>query len=138
MLTGLWTIGIKVPDLEKELAFHRQLGNQVVLDETIEFNGESFRIPLVKMGDKDLHLAERMVYERLLGKSLPFGIAHVVYVSNEFERDVNTAVAGGAVLLMDIATVSAGFGERKVAFMRAPGGWIVEFIEISRNLVPEV
>jgi hypothetical protein len=138
MLTGLWTIGIKVPDLEKELAFHWALGNQLVLDETIEFNGESFRIPLVKMGDKYLHLAEKMVYERVLGKALPYGIAHVVYVSNEFEKDVNTALTGGAVLLTDVATVSAKFGERKVAFMRAPGGWIVEFIEIIRNLVPKV
>ena len=138
MLTGLWTIGIKVPDLEKELAFHQALGNPVVLDETIEFNGESFRIPLVKMGDKYLHLAEKMVYERLLSKAIPFGIAHVVYVSNEFEKDVNTALVGGAVLLTDIATVSAKFGERKVAFMRPPGGWIVEFIEIIRSLVPEV
>ena len=138
MLTGLWTIGIKVPDLEKELAFHRHLGNQIVLDDTIEFNGESFRLPLVKMGDKYLHLAEKMVYERLLSEPLPFGIAHIVYVSNEFERDVNTALASGAVLVTDIATVSASFGDRKVAFMRAPGGWILEFIEIVSNLVPEV
>ena len=138
MLTGLWTIGIKVSDLEKELEFHRQLGNEVVLDETIEFGGESFRLPLVRMGDKYLHLAERMVYEHLLDRSLPVGIAHAVYISNDFDRDVKTALAGGAVLLTGIATVSARFGERRVAFMRAPGGWIVEFIEIIRNLVPEV
>ncbi len=138
MLTGLWTIGIKVRDLEKELEFHRRLGNKVVLDETVEFAGQSFRLPLVKMGDKYIHLAERMVYEHLLDQPLPLGIAHAVYISNDFDRDVDTALASGAVLLTDIATVSAKFGERRVAFMRAPGGWIVEFIEIIRNLVPEV
>ena len=138
MLTGLWTIGIKVRDLEKELEFHRQLGNEVVLDETVEFAGQSFRLPLVKMGDKYVHLAERMVYEQLLDQPLPIGIAHAVYISNDFDRDVDTALASGALLLTDIVTVSARFGERRVAFMRAPGGWIVEFIEIIRNLVPEV
>jgi hypothetical protein len=138
MLTGLWTIGVKVTDLEKELEFHRQLGNEIVLDETIEFGGRSFRLPLVRMGDKYLHLAERMVYEHLLDQPLPVGIAHAVYMSNDFDKDVKTALAGGAVLLTEVATISAKFGDRRVAFMRAPGGWIVEFIQIIRNLVPEV
>jgi hypothetical protein len=138
MLTGLWTIGVKVTDLEKELEFHRRLGNEIVLDETIEFGGRSFRLPLVRMGDKYLHLAERMVYEHLLDQPLPVGIAHAVYMSNDFDKDVKTALAGGAVLLTEVATISANFGDRRVAFMRAPGGWIVEFIQIIRNLVPEV
>ena len=138
MLTGLWTIGIKVPDLERELAFHRQLGNEIILDEILELGGESYRLPLVKMGDKYLHLAEKMVYERVLGESLPFGISHLVYISNSFERDVDAFLASGSISLQDTAVVSAGFGERKVAFLRAPSGWIFEIIEIISNRVPEV
>ena len=61
MVTRLWTIGIKVPDLETELAFHRKMGNPVVLDETLEVDGEGFRVPLIRMGDKYIHLAEKMV-----------------------------------------------------------------------------
>ena len=138
MLTGLWTIGIKVPNLERELAFHRQMGNEIVLDETIEFDGEPFRLPLVKMGDKYLHLAEKMVYEGLLSEDLPFGMTHLVYISDNFEADVAKAIDSGAIVLRDVATVSAGFGERRVAFMQAPGGWIFEIIEIQKNFVPEV
>jgi catechol 2,3-dioxygenase-like lactoylglutathione lyase family enzyme len=138
MLTGLWTIGIKVPDLERELAFHRSLGNSIVLDETLELEGERYRIPLVRMGDKYVHLAEKMVYERLLGQALPFGIAHVVYRSDSFDEDVKRALASDANLIGDVTTVSAGFGERRVAFFRAPSGWIFEIIEILKNLVPEV
>ena len=41
MLTGIWTIGIKVPNLEREIEFHQQFGNELILDETIEFEGES-------------------------------------------------------------------------------------------------
>ena len=86
MLTGLWTIGIKVPSLKRELEFHRQMGNEIVLDETLEFDGERFRLPQVKMGDKYLHVAEKMVYEDVLGESLPFGMTHLVYISDILMR----------------------------------------------------
>jgi len=138
MLTRLWTIGVKVPDLEMELAFHRQIGNSLVLDETLEVGGERFRVPLIRMGDKYMHLAERMVYERLLDKALPCGITHLVYRSNSFEEDVRIAREAGSTLIGDIATISAGFGDRRVAFFRAPGGWIFEIIQVLEDRVPEV
>ena len=93
---------------------------------------------IVRMGDKHLHLAEKMVYERLLQQPLQFGIVHVVYRSDSFDEDVKKALASDATLISDVATVSAGFGERRVAFFRAPSGWIFEIIEILKNLVPEV
>jgi hypothetical protein len=138
MLTRLWTIGVKVPDLDKELAFHRQIGNTLVLDETIRLDGESFRVPLIRMGDKYMHVAEKMVYEKLLDQPLPFGITHVVYRSDSFEKDVQMLLNAGATLIREVATVSAGFGERRVAFFHAPGRWIFEIIEVLRDLVPEV
>ncbi len=138
MLTGLWTIGVKVPDLERELAFHRQMGNSIILDEVLIIDGEPYRIPLVKMGDKYLHLAEKMVYEALLGTELPYGPTHLVYKTDNFKQDVATALSSGATEIRPIAEVSAGFGERRVAFFRAPSGWIFEIIEITKNLVPEV
>jgi hypothetical protein len=138
MLTRLWTIGVKVPDLERELEFHRRIGSTLVLDETIQLDGESFRVPLIRMGDKYMHLAEKMVYEKLLDQPLPYGIAHVVYRSDSFDQDVQTALQAGAALIREVATVSAGFGERRVAFFHAPGRWIFEIIEVLRDLVPEV
>jgi hypothetical protein len=139
MLTGLWCVGIKVGDLERELAFHRQMGHEIVLDETYEFNGETFRVPLVKMGDKYLSLTEKLIYERTLGEARPVGSTHMVYISSSFEADVAKALASGAVALSEVGgTISAGFGERRVAFLRAPGGWIFEIIQVIRNLVPEV
>ena len=54
MLTGLWTIGIKVPSLERELAFHRQMGNEIVLDEILELDGESFR-PTPDQDGRQIH-----------------------------------------------------------------------------------
>jgi hypothetical protein len=138
MLTGLWTIGVKVNNLERELEFHRVMGNEIVLDEMIEFQGESYRVPLVKMGDKYLHVMEKMVYEKTLGETRPVGSTHLVYMSNDFDNDVGRAREAGAVDLAPVSYVTAGFGERRVAFLRAPGGWIFEIIDVIRHFVPEV
>jgi hypothetical protein len=138
MLQGLWTIGIKVPDLERELSFHRAAGNEIVLDETLIFDGEEYRIPLVKMGDKYLHLAEKMVYERQFGLELPYGPTHLVYLSDSLNQDVKRFLQAGATTIREPVEVSAGFGERKVAFLRSPSGWIFEVAKIYRHGVPEV
>jgi len=138
MLQGLWTIGIKVPDLEWELSFHRGVGNPVVLDEILTIDGEEYRIPLVKMGDKYLHLAEKMVYERQLGVTLPYGPTHLVYLSDKLDEDVERFLLAGAKTIREPVEVSAGFGERKVAFLRSPSGWIFEVAQVYRHSVPEV
>jgi hypothetical protein len=138
MLLGLWTIGVKVPNLERELAFHREAGNMVVLDETLVVDGVNYRVPLIKMGDKYLHIAERMVYEDQLGIELPFGPTHLVYVSDNFEEDVARFAKAGATSIREPIEVSAGFGDRKVGFFRSPSGWIFEIAKIHVHRVPEV
>lgn len=138
MLTGLWTVGLKVPGLEKELEFQKQMGSTIVLDDTIEFDGESYRIPLLRMGDKYLHIAEKMVYEKMLPAPLPYGIVHLVYMSDALERDLDAAISGGATCFIGPSEITAGFGRRRVAFLRAPSGYIFEIIEILENRVPPV
>ena len=137
-LKGLWTCGTKVPDIDRELRFHRDLGNAVVLDETIESGGEKFRLPLVRMADKYIHVLDKAVYEDALGEVIPYGICHLVYMSTNFEQDVEAAKKAGAKMIGEVAHIKAQFGERLVAFFRAPGGWNFEFLKIIRNLVPEV
>ena len=138
MLKGLWTTGIKVPDLERELQFHRDIGNEIVLDETLHIDGIDYRVPLIKMGDKYIHLAEKMVYENELGIDLPYGPVHLVYISDDFEADLEKVQAAGATAIREPAEVSAGFGDRRVAFFRSPSGWIFEIAQIYRHRVPEV
>ena len=91
MLTRLWTIGMKVASLDRELQFHRQLGNEIVLDEHIKTDSGEFRLPLVKMGDRFLHLMEETVYEQELSEPLALGPAHLVYVSDSWDEDVANA-----------------------------------------------
>jgi hypothetical protein len=62
----------------------------------------------------------------------------MVYISNDFDNDVEIMRKAGAVDLAPVSQVAAGFGERRVAFFRAPGGWIFEIIHVIKHLVPEV
>lgn len=137
-LKGLWTCGTKVPDIDRELKFHRELGNQIVLDETIESHGQKFRLPLVKMADKYIHVLDKAVYEDDLDETIPYGICHLVYISTNFEEDVKICKEAGAKPVGEVAHITAQFGERLVAFFRAPGGWNFEILKMIRNLVPEV
>ena len=138
MLTQLWTIGMKVANMEQELEFHRRLGNEIVLDETVEAEGRKFRLPLIKMGDRFLHLMEEAVYEKGLSGPLPVGPAHLVYVSDNFEQDLASAIAAGGRQLIEPVQIKAGFGERKLTFIQAPGGWNFEIFKMIENLVPDV
>ena len=138
MLLRLWTIGVKVADLEHEIAFHQQIGHEIVLDETVAVNDRTYRVVLLRMGDKYLHLFEEAVYEMQLPGPLALGPCHIVYISENFQQDVEACQAAGAELLFPITTIEAGFGRRIVAFFRSPGGMIFELLEVLENRVPEV
>jgi catechol 2,3-dioxygenase-like lactoylglutathione lyase family enzyme len=132
----IWTLGAKVPDLDREIAFVRGLGGELVLDDLIPFEGEEFRVPLLRLGDKYLHLAERMVYEGRLRRPLGDGLCHVVYEVDDLAAAREAALAGGATEIAPVTRVAAGFGIRDVAFLRSPGGILFELIRILENSVP--
>ena len=58
-------------------------------------------------------------------------------MSNSFDADVVTSLEIGAVAVRDVAEVQAGFGERRVVFMRSPSGWIFEIVEINGTWCPK-
>jgi catechol 2,3-dioxygenase-like lactoylglutathione lyase family enzyme len=134
----IWTLGAKVPDLEREIAFVQGLGGSLVLDDRIPLEGEEFRVPLLRFGDKYLHIAERMVYERRLDQPLADGLCHVVFQVDGLGAMREAALAAGALEIMPVSRITAGFGTREVAFLRSPGGILFELIRIIENAVPEL
>ena len=88
MLRGLWTIGIKVADLERELAFHRRMGHPIVLDETIELGGRATESRSCAWVTSTCTWASRWYTKTPWAMPLPVGIAHAVYRSDDFDRDV--------------------------------------------------
>jgi catechol 2,3-dioxygenase-like lactoylglutathione lyase family enzyme len=134
----IWTLGAKVPDLDAEIAFVEKLGGELVLDDRIPFGGREFRVPLIRFGDKYLHLAEEMVYESSLELPLPDGLCHVVFEVDDLDATRQAALESGATEITPPARVSAGFGTRDVVFLRSPGGILFELIRIIDNAVPRL
>jgi catechol 2,3-dioxygenase-like lactoylglutathione lyase family enzyme len=132
----IWTLGAKVPDLDREIAFVRALGGELVLDDHIPFHGETFRVPLLRFGDKYLHIAERMVYEAELPAPLQDGLCHVVLVVDDLDVARERALRAGAHEITAPTHVEAGFGTREVGFFRSPGGILFELIRIRVDKVP--
>jgi catechol 2,3-dioxygenase-like lactoylglutathione lyase family enzyme len=132
----IWTLGAKVPDLDAEIAFVERLGGELVLDDRIPFGDREFRVPLLRFGDKYLHIAEEMVYEQSLERPLADGLCHVVFEVDDLERSRRGALEAGATEVTPPARVGAGFGTREVAFLRSPGGILFELIRIETHGVP--
>jgi catechol 2,3-dioxygenase-like lactoylglutathione lyase family enzyme len=134
----IWTLGAKVPDLDAEIAFVEKLGGELVLDDRIPFGEREFRVPLLRLGDKYLHIAQEMVYESNLENPLPDGLCHVVFEVDDLDATRRAAVESGATEITPPARVTAGFGTRDVAFLRSPGGILFELIRITDNAVPRL
>jgi catechol 2,3-dioxygenase-like lactoylglutathione lyase family enzyme len=134
----IWTLGAKVADLDREIRFVEALGGRLLIDDQIPYEGATYRIPLVQLGDKYMHLAQRMVYEDKLSTPLANGLCHVVYRVSDLELQREKALAAGANEVAPVSRVSAGFGVRDVAFLRSPGGVLFELVRILENTVPEV
>jgi hypothetical protein len=129
----LWTVGVKVADLQSEIAFLGSLGGELVLDDVVSSGGGHYRAPLMRIGDKFLHLIEKPVYEDRLGSELPAGLVHVVYSVEDLEAARSRVRAAGAQELLPPRSVRAGFGSRDVGCYRSPGGLIFELIKIHDN-----
>ena len=67
----IWTLGAKVPHLDREIAFVEAMGGSLVLDDRIPFGGTEFRVPLLRLGDKYLHIAEEMASQYPSAASSP-------------------------------------------------------------------
>lgn len=134
----VWNNGAKVRDIDCEIAFFEAMGGSVVLDEGFEWDGERVRVPLLRVGDKYLHIMKRMVYEKQLAAPLAHGLQHIVYEVNSLEDYRERALRAGASETMPVKHVEAGFGERDVGFFTSPGGIRFELIQVYEHGVPEL
>ncbi|MGF1616295.1 MAG: VOC family protein [Acidimicrobiia bacterium] len=132
-----WSFAAKVDDVDREIAFLEAIGAELLLEDNLELDGRTFRLPLLRWGTTYVHVFTAAVYEHLLPEGLPLGIAHVVYEVDDFEDSRKTALQAGATEIAPPAMgMSAKFGRRDVAFFRSPGGMLFEFIKIYERGVP--
>ena len=122
-ITGMANIAVKVADLDSACAFYTQSG-AVVKDRMHWGGGERADVYL---GPLMITLFTRAIYEDEV--ELPAeGFLHPALFTDDLEAELvgHTVVWGPEV-------VEGAFGTRRIAFVEAPGGMRLEFME---QLVP--
>ncbi len=118
-LTGFGNLAVKVSDLDAALAFYEGAGARV--GERGPWHGGE-RADLF-LGPTQVTLFTRAIYEDAV--ALP---DECFLHAAVFTDDLDVALEGRAVV-WGPAEVEGGFGRRRIAFVDAPGGFRLEFME---------
>lgn len=123
-VTGLANLAVKVVDLDAALRFYRSAG--FTTSEPEEWEGA--RRAEVDIGPLRITLFTRAVYEDVC--ELPAeGFLHPALLCDDLDRQL-----GDLEVLWGPKVLRGSFGVRRVAFVEAPGGIRLEFME---QLEPE-
>jgi catechol 2,3-dioxygenase-like lactoylglutathione lyase family enzyme len=118
-ITGMANLAVKVADLDAACAFYEQAGGEV-RDRMFWGDGERADVYL---GPIMITLFTRAIYEDVV--DLPSeGFLHPAL----FTDDLDAELAGHDVV-WGPEVVSGAFGTRRIAFVNAPGGIRLEFME---------
>ncbi len=118
-LTGFGNLAVKVADLDTALDFYRDAG-AVIGERGPWYGGERADLHL---GPVQVTLFTRAIYEDSV--DLPADCFLHVAV---FTDDLEAAIAGRN-LVWGPSDVEGSFGRRRIAFVDAPGGFRLEFMQ---------
>jgi catechol 2,3-dioxygenase-like lactoylglutathione lyase family enzyme len=126
----LWNLGMKVTDVEREVAFFVELGGKLLLREKCDTPAGEVDYALVAFGGTRIFLTPKTVFEDALPGGLNPGLTHAVFEVERLEPEVERIMALGTEMLLPPTEITAGFGTRRIAFFRSPGGFVFEVMEI--------
>jgi catechol 2,3-dioxygenase-like lactoylglutathione lyase family enzyme len=118
-VTGMANLAVKVADLDAACAFYEQAGAEV-RDRMVWNGGERADVFL---GPVMITLFTRAIYEDEV--ELPAeGFLHPALFSDDLDGDL-----AGHTVVWGPAVVEGAFGRRRIAFVEAPGGIRLEYME---------
>ena len=126
----LWNVGVKVADVAAEIAFYEALGGKLMLHEKLATPEGEAEYAIVLFGDTRLFLTPKPIFEDKLDAPPPNGLTHTVFEVDDLDAEVVRLEGSGAELLIHPTEISAGFGARRIAFFRSPGGLVFEVMQI--------
>jgi catechol 2,3-dioxygenase-like lactoylglutathione lyase family enzyme len=118
-ITGMANLAVKVSDLDAACAFYEAAGAEV--RDRMEWNG-SERAD-VYLGPVMLTLFTRAIYEDAVALP-PEGFLHPALFTDDLDAELD-----GHDVVWGPAVVEGAFGKRRIAFVNAPGGIRLEFME---------
>jgi hypothetical protein len=118
-VTGLANLAVKVADLDAACAFYERSGAEV--RDRMRWNGGERAD--VQLGPVQITLFTRAIYEDAV--ALPDeGFLHPALFTDDLDRELV-----GHDVVWGPAEVEGPFGRRRIAFVAAPGGIRLEFME---------
>ncbi len=133
MEAQLWNIGVKVADVAAEIDFYVALGGRLMLHEKLATPEGEAEYAIVVFGGTRLFLTPKPIFEDRLDLPPQNGLTHAVFEVTALEPEVERLLAGGAQMLIPPTAIEAGFGKRRLAFFRSPGGLVFEVMEIEES-----
>jgi len=134
---NLWNIGIRVADVEKEVAYFMALGAVLRVKDKLTTNNGQFEYALLDFGGTRLFLTPRTVFEHALPEPLRDGLTHAVFEVNDVDATLKDLVAQGTEVLIAPMEIDAGLGSRRLAFCRTPGGVVFEIMQVRVNALAD-
>ena len=123
-VTGLANLAVKVSDLDAACAFYEAAG-AVVRDRMMWASGERADVFL---GPVMITLITRAIYEDVV--ELPAeGFLHPALFTDDLDAELARHTRAGHDVLWGPEVVEGPFGRRRIAFVSAPGGIRLEFME---------
>ena len=122
----IWNLGVKVRDLEAELAFLKACGATRIEKGTNQTPDGDLGFAMAFLGSQRLLLFPTVIYEGALSEPLKGGIAHAVYEVKDVAQVVDKFHSNGVSPLWGPQEVSTPFGRRRIVFFRSPSGFIFE------------
>ena len=135
MIKELWNVGLKVTDLDREVAFLREVGASLVLRERVSMVGEEREYAILMLGGVRMLLFETVVFEKLVSGGVRPGLTHAVYEVDSLDAEYARISALGTEVLVEPTEVSAAFGRRRLAFFRSPGGFVFEVMQVLERKI---
>lgn len=132
----LWNIGMKVDDMDSEIAFWQEIGAKLNLRETFTApDGEEVDYAFVDFGGTRIFLTPKTVFEDKLGHSLKPGLTHAVFEVEDLDQEYERLTGMGLEVLVERVEISAAFGSRRLAFFRSPNGMVFEILQILESKI---
>ena len=122
----LSNLGIKVRDLDQELAFLEACGATQV--QKLTQLGREFG--MAYLGTQRLFLFPKVIYEDKLDEPLHYGLTHIVYEVDELDPLLAQLKKAGIEPFFGPEEVVTPFNRRRIVFYRTPSGFIFEAFEI--------
>ena len=123
-VTGMANLAVKVTDLDAACAYYEQAGAEI--RDRMEWNGAERAD--VFLGPVQITLFTRAIYEDAV--ALPAeGFLHPALFTDDLDAELARHEAAGHEVLFGPEIVEGPFGRRRIAFVDAPGGIRLEFME---------